>query len=309
LVSPHPADSALPTASVNLKGGEPAAGRMRRSRALLLLALLLAPALLAGCFGERSSPVDVIPYLPLNDAEPGRATEFAFFLRSTSQFKQTLGVRQEGLPAGWGFRAEKDVLDIPGMRTGSLLVSVTPDENATYGPHAFDVLVGDTRARVTVNVKDLGREPLRAGVGAKLQYVLWADNGSVIESNEPTVAAQGGIPWARAANGTPTYTPLWAYVGGERGTPAPEPYHSAGCAEPPCYRPLIEGFDARLRDAGHGEGMVAGETLAVRVPMDKAYHLPGHEDHALYNANLNFLVRVVSVDVLTARGCTLPVCP
>jgi len=280
---------------------------MRPLRALVLVALLAAPALLAGCFGPKSSPIDVSALLPLNDAQPGRATEFAFQLRSTSSFKQTLDVRAEGLPAGWTFTPEVASVEIQGQKTGSLIVRVTPAPDAAYGPHPIDVLVGDTRATVLVNVKDLGREPLRAGIGTQLYYVLFADNGTVWETNEPTVKDQPGVRFTRLDNSTPDYTPLMVYVGGKRGTPPPEPYNSTGCEKGPCYHPVIEGFDARLRDAGDGKGMVAGDTLAVRVPKEKAYTYAGNEEHVLYGQNLNFLVRIVSVDDLSSK-CPLPVC-
>ncbi len=280
---------------------------MRPLRVATLALLLAAPAVLAGCFGPKSSPVDVVPYLPLNDAQPGRGTEFAFYLHSTSAFKQTLPVHADGLPAGWTFEPENQSVDIPGSRSQALIVRVTPSLDATYGPHAVDVLVGDTRATVTVNVKDLGREPLRAGVGTQVYYVLFADNGSVIETNEPTVRAQAGLAYSRLDNGTEDFTPLKVYVGGKRGTPPPEPYNSTGCEVAPCYHPVIDGFDARLRDAGDGGGMVAGETLAVRVPAARAYTYPGNEAHPLYGQNLNFLIRVVSVDNL-GKSCPLPVC-
>jgi hypothetical protein len=279
----------------------------RSSRVAAVAVLLAVPALLAGCFGPKSSPVDVAPYLPLNDAQPGRPTEFAFALHSTSAFRQSLGVRAEGLPAGWTFQPENGSVDIPGGKSQALIVRVTPALDAAYGPRAFDVLVGDTRATVTVNVKDLGHEPLRAGVGTRLYYVLFADNASVIETNEPTVQSQTGITYARLDNGTPDFTPLQVYVGGKRGTPPPEPYNSTGCTTPPCYHPVIDGFDARLRDAGDGSGMVEGETLAVRIPKERAYTYPGNEAHPLFGQNLNFLIRVVSVDNL-AKGCPLPVC-
>jgi len=103
-------------------------------------------------------------------------------------------------------------------------------------------------------------------------------------------------------NDTSNDRPLKVYVGGQRGTPPPEPYNSTG------YLPVIPGFDARLRDAGDGSGMVAGETLAVRVPKEQAYTIPGNEAHVLYGEDLNFLVRIVTVDVLAARTCDLPVC-
>lgn len=276
---------------------------MRRRAVVGLLVVLALPAL-AGCFGATASPIQVVPYLPLNDAQPGRATEFALFLRSTSAFRQELAVGVEGLPTNWTFEPERETVGIDGGATSSLVVRVTPAPDAAYGPHELRVAVGDTRADVLVNVKDLGREPLRAGVGTQLYYVLWYANGTLASTNEPTVRHQEGLgPAVLDDPGEATFEPLKVYVGGERGTPPPEPYNATG------YRPVIPGFDERLRDAGDGRGMVAGDTLAVRVPKEKAYTYAGNEEHPLYGEDLAFLIRIVSVDVLETRACDLPVCP
>jgi hypothetical protein len=282
---------------------------VRSSLALVFAFALALGGSVVGCFGPATSPVKVVPYAKLNDAQPGRGTEFAFYVASTLAFKQTLPVRIADKPQNWTFESETKDITVLGSRSTSLLVRITPDRNATFGPHAVGILVGDTRADVVVNVKDLGKEPLRAGVGAQVGYVLWYDNGTLVETNEKVVADQAGLAWARLDNSTPDYTPLKIYVGGHRGTAPPEPYNSSGCDTAPCYHPVISGFDRRLRDAGDGSGMVAGETLAVRVNASDAYTYPGNEKHPLYGQNLNFLIRVVSVDVLTARSCTLPVCP
>ena len=275
---------------------------MRRLAALATLALALAPALaLAGCV-ERSSPVDVTPYYVINDAQPGRATEFAFFLRSTSPFKQDLDVTFDG-PSGWTFESEVDNLSLRGRATSSLIVRVTPDENATHEPREVNVLVGDTRAKVIVNVRDLGREPLRSGIGTQLYYVLWYANGTLASTNDPALRNRPALGDAVLdGNDTSFDEPLKVYVGGQRGTPPPEPYNSTG------YLPVIAGFDARLRNAGDGSGMVAGETLAVRIPKEQAYTIDGNEDHVLYGEDLAFLIRIVTVDLLAMRTCDLPVC-
>lgn len=250
--------------------------------------------------------MQVTSYLPLNDAEPGRATQFAFFLASESQFKQDLSVGVRNLPAGWAFEPEVASVEVPGRGATSLVVTVRPDENATYGPHRFEVMVGDTPSEVTVNVKDLGGEPLRSGIGTKLYYVGWYDNGTLFGYNEPSVHPRGIplVPPGEPSDEPIDFTPLKVYVGGQRGTPPPEPYNETG------YRPVIPGFDARLRNAEAGGGMVEGETLAVRLEKEEAYTYAGNEDHVLYGEALNFLIRVVSVDVLQPRPCTLPeVCP
>lgn len=277
----------------------------RASVALVLVVLLAAPAL-AGCFGASTSPVRVVPYLPLHDAQPGRTTEFAFFVESTSAFRQQLAVDVRGLPEGWTFEPETAQLDLAGHARSSLLARITPHANTTYGPHTLHVLVGDTAASVIVNVKDLGSETLRRGIGTQLYYVGWYDNGTLFGYNEPTLQGRPiplFPPGGADPEAEPDFTPLKVYVGGQRGTPPPEPYNGTG------YSPVIPGFDARLRNAGDGRGMVAGDTLAVRVPKEQAYTIAGREDHVLYGENLNFLIRIVSVDVLETRDCGLPVCP
>ena len=273
------------------------------------LAFALATVATAGCFGPAASPVKLVPYVKLNDAEPGRGTEFAFYVESTLAFKQSLPVKAVDLPKGWTFQSEVPVVTILGSRSTSLVVRFTPDRNASFGPHTIGVQVGDTRADVVVDVRDLGKEPLRAGIGTQVSYVLWYDNGTLIESNDKAVADQKGLVWNKLDNSTPDYTPLKIYVGGKRGTAPPEPYNSTGCDTPPCYHPVIPGFDRRLQNAGDGTGMVAGETLAVRAIASDAYTYAGNEKHPLFGQNLNFLIHVVSVDVLPVRSCALPVCP
>lgn len=268
-----------------------------------LLAPIALIVLLAGCV-EPSSPVEVTPYYLLNAAEPGRPTEFAFHLRSTSPFKQDdLAVRFEG-PEGWAFEPESETVVLRGKDTSSLIVRITPDANASFEPREVSVLVGDTRARVTVDVRPLGDEPLRAGIGTQLYYVLFYENGTLASTNDPALRNRTGLdaPLLDGPNATGS-EPLKVYVGGQRGVPPPEPYNGTG------YVPVIEGFDARLRDAGNGQGMVAGETLAVRIPAEEAYTREGNEEHVLYGEDLSFLIRIVTVDVLQARSCDLPVCP
>lgn len=272
-------------------------------RPLAVIATISLVLLVAGCV-EPSSPVEVTPYYLLNDAEPGRATEFAFHLRSTSPFKQEdLGVSFEG-PTGWTFEPEVETIVLRGKDTTSLIVRVTPDANASFEPHDIALRVGETRAEVKVNVRPLADEPLRAGIGAQVYYVLWYQNGTLASTNDPALRDRddlgAAVLDAPDENGT---EPLRVYVGGQRGVPPPEPYNGTG------YSPVIEGFDARLRDAGDGRGMVAGETLAVRIPAAEAYTRDGNEEHPLYGEDLNFLIRVVTVDILETRTCDLVVCP
>lgn len=287
------------------------ARRGQRVRSSLAFAFAFAFAALAsaGCFGPTASPIKLVPYVKLNDAQPERGTEFAFYVESTLAFKQTLPVKAVDLPKGWTFQSESKDVTVLGSKSTSLVVRFTPDRNASFGPHTIGVQVGDTRADVVVDVRELGKEPLRAGIGTQVTYVLWYDNGTLVETNEKAVADQPGLVWNRLDNSTPDYTPLKIYVGGKRGTPPPEPYNSTGCDTPPCYHPVIPGFDRRLQNSGDGTGMVAGETLVVRVNASDAYTYPGNEKHPLYGQDLNFMIHIVSVDVLTARSCTLPVCP
>lgn len=266
------------------------------------LAPLLALALLAGCLGEPSSPVAVEPFYLLNDAEPGRATEFALQLRSLSPFKQTLPVRAD-VPDGWSVEPEAPEVTIPGRGGASVVVRITPGADAAYGPQEVTLLVGDSRASVQVHVRDLGAKPLRAGIGAQLYYVLWYANGTLASTNDPALRHRPALGEAMLDDANGTDEPLKVYVGGERGEDPPEPYNSTG------YSPVIPGFDARLRDAGDGRGMRAMETLAVRVPKEQAYTTAGNEEHVLYGEDLAFLIRIVSVDELVARTCGLPVCP
>lgn len=267
-------------------------------RPLLVLGLVI---LLAGCV-ERSSPVTVTPMYVLNDAQPGRTTEFALQLRSLSTFKQELPVRLEG-PAGWNLTPEAPTVELRGRDGGSVIVRVTPAADAPHAPQTLAVFVGDTRAEVLVNVRELGREPLREGVGTQLYYVLFADNGTLLSTNDPALRREAMGTALLDGNDTSGDVPLKVYVGGRRGEDPPEPYNSTG------YRPVIAGFDARLRDAGDGRGMVAGDTLAVRIPKEQAYTVAGNEEHVLYGQDLSFLIRIVTVDTLVARQCDLPVCP
>lgn len=225
------------------------------------VAPLVILVLLAGC-AEKTSPVEVTPYFEVNDAAPGRPTDFAFHLVSTSPFKQEFSIRVEA-PEGWNATPAVETLELRGKDSTSLVVRVTPHANASKDLHQLDVFVGDTRARVLVDVGELEGDPIVPGVGAQLVYVQWSANGTVNATNE------------RGA-------PVKAYVGGSPGDAPPDPYGVAG------YRPVIPEVYALLRDPGTGEGMRAGDTLAI--------------------PDLRLLVRVVSVDVLVASACDAPIC-
>lgn len=275
-------------------------------RVLLLIACLLP---LTGCAGLGATSEKAIAYLPVNDAQPGRGTEFAFFV--SGEPGASLPVRVDGLPPGWSFQPDFPTIKIPGdAGSTTLLARITPALDAPHAPQALTVLVGNARAPITVNVRPLGDQPARAGIGVVLRYVLFLDNGSLVESDDPA-AFERGIPNATIAGSEHSTDPLNVYVGGQRGTRPPEPYNSTNCQQGdsgPCYHPVIVGFNERIENAGDGAGMLAGETLAVRVPKEKAYHTPGNEASPVYDLNLNFLIRIERVDVLAAKSCALPVC-
>ncbi|MHB8604072.1 MAG: FKBP-type peptidyl-prolyl cis-trans isomerase [Thermoplasmatota archaeon] len=259
---------------------------MRRTLALLLALLALA-APLAGCLGN-SAAARVVAYDATNRAEPGRATEFALFVKSENAFRSAFNVGVEGLPSDWRFESENESLTLDGGEATSLIVRVTPANTSAYGPVPLTVHVGDGSASVLVDVKPLGTEPARPGVGVQVRTAGWWDNGTLFYWNMRELTNASGIAAHDLddPNAPGEMEALKVYVGGQRGTHPPEPYNSSG------YVPVIKGFDARL------DGMLAGETRAVRIPKELAYTYPGNEKNALYGANLNFIIEVVSVDIL-----------
>lgn len=241
--------------------------------ALLLALLLMVP--LAGCFGEKSSPVRVAAFSPINDAQPGRWTDYAFRLESTNSFKQTLAVRAQP-PEGWEWEADPREVTMAGKSTASVVVRMRPDANATYEPTDVDVFVGDTRSRVIVDVHDLGETPLAAGMGARIYLSLWWENGTLASTNDPALRNRTGIGPAVLEGENASYAPRKVYVGHASNDPIPDAFLAAG------YEAAPPGIAERLLDAGDGAGMRAGETLHVELADAGA---PAHA-----------LVRVLSVD-------------
>ena len=230
------------------------------------IALVVLAAGLAGCFGERTSPVEVTPYLPLLDGAPGRTTQFALFLLSTDSFKQTLGVGIEGLPQGWRFAAHPSSVTIPGRGTLPLVVDVTPAGDARHGPHTLRVKVGDTGADIILNVEEQRARPVTRGGGVALEFVAWAANGTLLATNAARLVNQTDIPNAtqapptalpRAANGT---QPLLGYLGDA--ATMPDGFAEQG------YVALPEAWVDALLQAGGGEGAREGDAVAAALPAE-----------------------------------------
>lgn len=156
-----------------------------------MAALAIASGLgLAGCV-DRSSPVEVRPYLDLIDAAPGRVVPVALHLTSTLAFKQRLGVDAEGLPFGWRFDPEAESVEIPGRARMPFLVNVTPAPDARVGLHAFDVKVGETRARIQIDLAAPSGGSLVGNATARVALLAWHPNGSIAQE---TVGAREDIP-------------------------------------------------------------------------------------------------------------------
>lgn len=277
--------------------------------ALLLVASVLAVAV-SGCVGASDSATRVTPFTALVTAEPGRPVEVALLVENRSPFREALDVRADGLPVNWSFASEfNGSLVVNGQSSSTVVVSLTPAEGTSFGPRSVRLRVGDGAADVVVHVADLGREHARAGVGAQVLTVGFWDNGTVFYTNMKEVRDNARLHWVTLdedARDDENMVPIKMFVGGKRGEPVPEPYNSTG------YVNLIEGFDERVR-TGNG-GMRGGETLVARIPPEKAYTRPGNEEHRLYGEALNFVIRVVSVDVLQDNRVLpcppgTPVCP
>lgn len=165
---------------------------MRATTAAVALVALLGAVALAGC-ADPSSPVEVRPYLDLVDAAPGRPVPVPLHLTSTLAFKQRLGVDAEGLPFGWRFDPESESVEIPGRARMPFVVNVTPAADARVGLHAFDVKVGETRARIQLNVAPPGPERLDGNETARVSLLAWHANGSIAQE---TMGAREDVPRA-----------------------------------------------------------------------------------------------------------------
>lgn len=264
-------------------------------RALVLAALALLP----GCLSAVGADVEVVPFLDLQAAAPGRATEFALALRATRAV--TLDLEWVDGPAGWDVALERASADVPVEGT-TVVVTVTPGAEAAHGLQYVRLKVGPREVFLAVEVQDVGDVPLRPGLGALVRTVGFFDNGTVFYTNMKEVRDNPGLRAMALGDEEPTeadWEALKVYVGGKRGEAPPEPYNQSG------YVPVIEGFDARLR------GMREGETGVARLAPEQAYTRPGNEDHVLYGDALNFVIEVARVDDLgTPPDCApLPACP
>ena len=172
-----------------------------RLRAILLFAILALTGL-AGCFGPKSSPVDVLLANPLLVAQPGRGGDLVIVASSTLAFKQTLDVHADGLPKDWSLEPEKTSLDIPGQKRVDFIVHVAPGNNSTYGLHAFDLMIGDSRATVHVDIRDLA-----AANATPLGYhSVFAANASVLATNDPGLRDNADMKLA-FPSGNATFAP------------------------------------------------------------------------------------------------------
>lgn len=196
---------------------------MRARVVALGLVALVATAGLAGCFGEKSSPVTVVPYVDLVDATPGRPLQVAFLLTSTYTFRQRLGVAVEA-PEGWDARPEVAEVDIPGRATMPLVVNLTPTVGARLGAQEVGVRVGETRGRVLLALREAGASPVAAsGAEVALVYVAWHPNGTLAATNDPafrngTSLPQGDAP-AWDAPGNATFAPWRLTLGSGESEP------------------------------------------------------------------------------------------
>lgn len=228
----------------------------------LLLVLVLGAGALAGCFGESTSPVDVVAYVPLVDTAPGRTVQLAFFVESTDSFKQRLPVGVERLPHGWTFAAATPELELAGRETRALVVTLGLAPDAPFGPHTVRVKVGETGEDVILNVEAAPDARVERGGGARLDFVALSANGTVLATNVASLRNQTRIPLAEAPpedaapwNATGT---LLAYLGDER--PPPQPFAEAG------YVALPDAWRARLLNATHDGGAArAGDAVALEL--------------------------------------------
>lgn len=224
---------------------------MRRA---LLLALLVASPLLAGCLGEDSSPVEVTPFYELNAASPGRLTSFVFHLRSTNPFKQTLPVTGS-LPEGWAFEPERNETTMLGRANDTLVVGVRVDANASYRLYELDVFVGDTRARVRVDVRPLLDEGWTPGRAARA-YLTEFGNGTRVATNDPALLREAIA--APPPNGSVPALARLRLAGPDGGAELPDALDALLRSLPGGARPG-ETLAARGAEAGHLVRVVAIE--------------------------------------------------
>jgi hypothetical protein len=163
---------------------------MRRGlRLVLVLLALAAPLALAGCF-EKSSPVDVTPYLKEFPVAPGATVNVPLFLNSTQSFKQDLGMRIGELPQGWTYRLSTDQVALPGYKGRLVVVSFTAPQEAPPGARGLDVYAGDTRATVRMNVSPPG-EPVLPDATVRVTLVHLDANGTVLATSATDALSDG----------------------------------------------------------------------------------------------------------------------
>lgn len=218
---------------------------MRRGPLLVLLALVLASAATAGCFGENRSPVDVTPYLSTHRAEPGRTVHVPLFLNSTYTFKQDLGLGVGDLPEGWTYRLPVQEVTLPGHKGRHVVIEITPAAEAPPGETEVDVFVGDTRATLLLNLTAPAPET-RHGSVVNLTWTLLDRNGTIVAWHEPLLSQ--GLKYD--ADAAPRDAPLRVYLGG------PD-----DATTPPGLLRLPAEMETRLLQAKAGEAVVMDGAL------------------------------------------------
>ena len=234
-------------------------------RGLVLLLVLGGAVALTGCFGEKSSPIDVTSYLEVHETGPGRTVRVPLFLESTYSFKQDLGLRVE-LPQGWTYRAPVDAVTIAGYRGMLLVLDVSVPGDASPGLRTVTVFVGDTRSEVSVQVRD-AQVPVEAGRAYNLTWMHLAPNGTVLALHETALKDRGSLHVLDDA----VHAPFQVHLAGpaENGT---EP-------APPGFLRVTPDTEAALLQARVGEALVlrggppgdplgtptGSETLVLRV--------------------------------------------
>lgn len=142
--------------------------------------------LLAGCFGERTSPVTVTPYLDVFPVEAGHGLTLPLLLQSTLTFRQSLGVRVERVPDGWNATPEASEVELLGMRGQALLVNLS-GEGPAPGLHTLRVFVGDTGADVRVHVREPGGPHVGVPSRVRIAWTEIAENGTVLATSDAEI--------------------------------------------------------------------------------------------------------------------------
>ncbi|MHB8584655.1 MAG: COG1470 family protein [Thermoplasmatota archaeon] len=252
---------------------------------------------LAGCLQSGSSDISVATYIAEANVVPGHAAGLALYLSNANDFRQDGGVSFDGVPTNWTVTADNTSIRLAGHNSTLLRVTINASVNSTPGLYPITVHVGDGQATIYVHETALPGPTLAAGVGAEIDAVVIANNGTILYSNWAEALAPSAIPHnlVRRAGENSSTVPLRVYVGGTLGSSTPAPYNASG------FVPVIPGLDAALR------GMRAGETRLVHVTPAQGF--PGSPSGSassgvapLAGKVLNILVFVQSVDILPAQG-------